>query len=461
MAIPHLRLTPVKKAGSAIARSAHHGGHRLTTRGALGKAAYLAGERLHGHDGQFVDYRAKAEGVEHSQLVLPGGGTTDRERLWQAIDAYPTQRPTATIARDMIVAFPHELGFKERKAAAVELARWIADRYGVAVDLGMHRPDLEAGSNERNYHGHYLISERRVSPTGEIGRVNRELNQMVCRLPDARRGRDGIRPTAAAEIRAAWQRIANEALERGGHGERIDCRSYRAQGIDRQGGKHRGAAETKRLRDRQRGRGLPPVKEHHRRQPAQAQERPIPGRSREPATASRQPAFTVMAVRAELVAAARELTARSRRAAERIAVIQAQRQESGMAPGITADIGSVQGWLHDPARQFVRAWEAADRASALRRRIREVRRARGPLREATPEEAAELRRAGRERARADALRTRIEQVIGHLARLDPADRITIEAEPSPVTSRRLDAIERALARDADRSRDRGTEMELA
>src|SRR5512147_1909531 len=109
-----------------------------------------------------------------------------------------------------------------------------------------------------------------------------------------------------------------------------------------------------------------------------------------------------------------------------------------MAPGIVADIGSVQGWLHDPARQFLRASEAADRASALRRRIREVRRAKGPLREATPEEAAELRRAGRERARAEALRTRIERVIAHLARLDPADRITMEAGSSPMTSRRLD-----------------------
>lgn len=459
MAISYLLLSPVKKAGTAIARSAHHGGHRLT-RGALGKAAYLAGERLQGHDGHVVDYRAKAEGVEHSQLVLPGGGSTDRERLWQAIDAYPTQRPTATIARDMIVAFPHELGFNERKAAAVELATWIADRYGVAVDLGMHRPDLDAGSNERNWHGHYLISERRVSSTGEIGRLNRELNQMVCRRRDPTRGRDQLRATAAAEIRAAWQRIANEALERGGHQERIDCRSYRARGIDRQGGKHRGAAETKRLRDRQRGRGAeasPPVKEQRRRHAAQAQGRP--GRSHEPA--SRQPASTVLAVRAELATAAREMTARSRRAAERIAAIQAQRQESGMAPGIVADIGSVQGWLHDPARQFVRAWEAADRASALRRRIREVRRARGPLREVTSEEAAELRRAGRERARAEALRTRIERVIGQMARLDPADRIALEAGSSPMTSRRLDAIERAIGRHPVRSRDRGTEMELA
>ncbi|MFO1155192.1 MAG: MobA/MobL family protein [Rhodospirillales bacterium] len=453
MAISYLLLAPVKKAGTTIARSAHHGGHRLT-RGALGKAAYLAGERLHGHDGQVVDYRAKADGVEHSQLVLPGGGAADRERLWQAIDAYPTQKPTATIARDMIVAFPHELTFAERKAAAVALAGWIADRYGVAVDLGMHRPDLEAGSNERNWHGHYLISERRVSPAGEIGRVNRELNQMVCRRRDPERGRDELRPTAAAEIRAAWQRIANDALERGGHQERIDCRSYKAQGVDRQAGKHRGAAETKRQRDRQRGRGAAVAAKEQGR--AATKERP--GRS--PESASRISATTVMAVRAELVAAAREMTARSRVAAERIAAIQAQRQQSGSAPGIAADIGSVQGWLHDPARQFVRAWEAADRASALRRRIREARRGRGPLREPTVEEAAELRRAGRERSRAEALGERIEQLIGQLARFDPADRIGLPPADTAISGKRLDAIERELARLPVRSRDHG-EMELA
>lgn len=166
-----------------------------------------------------------------------------------------------------------------------------------------------------------------------------------------------------------------------------------------------------------------------------------------------------MAVRAELAAASREMAARSRRAAERIAAVQAQRQESGTAPGIVADIGSVQGWLHDPAQQFIRAWEAADRASARRRRIREVRRARGPLRAATPEEAAALHRAGRERARAEALRSRIERLIGQMARLDPADRINSPAGTT-VTGKRLDAIERELARPRARAQDHG-EMELA
>ena len=54
MAIYHLRLAPVKKAGTALGRSAHHGAHRLT-RGALGKAAYLAAERLADNGGEIIE----------------------------------------------------------------------------------------------------------------------------------------------------------------------------------------------------------------------------------------------------------------------------------------------------------------------------------------------------------------------------------------------------------------------
>lgn len=180
-----------------------------------------------------------------------------------------------------------------------------------------------------------------------------------------------------------------------------------------------------------------------------------------PARGRKEPTLAVMVLRTELYDAAREMTVRSRRAAERIAAIQAQRQGEEMAPGITADIGSVQGWLHDPARQFVRAWEAADRASALRRHIREVRRARGPLREPTPEEAAELRRAGRERTRAEALRQRIERAIARVARLDPADRISLPPAETMMSGKRLDAIEREIDRHAVRSRKGESEMELA
>ncbi|MBK8177261.1 MAG: MobA/MobL family protein [Rhodospirillales bacterium] len=194
-----------------------------------------------------TDYRGK-HGVEHAQLILPGGGTCDRETLWNAVDAHRTQTPTATIARDIIVALPHELTLAQRREAAVALATWIAERYRVAVDLGMHQPEMHNGSDSRNYHAHLLASERQVSPTGELGKVQREFNQLVQRLGDKSRGRDGGKATAAAEIRAAWERIANEALQRAGHDARVDARTLADQGIERVAGQHLGPAETRRLR---------------------------------------------------------------------------------------------------------------------------------------------------------------------------------------------------------------------
>jgi MobA/MobL family len=453
VAIYHLSLTPVKKAGTTIARSAHHGGHRLTTRGALGKAAYLAGERLQAHDGHTVDYGCKADDVEHSQLILPGGGTTDRERLWSAIDTHPTQRETATIARDMIVALPHELTFEQRKAAAVALGRWIADRYGVAVDLGMHKPDLQAGSNERNYHAHYLISERRVSPTGEIGLVNRELNQMVCRQRDPQRGRTEERPTAGKEIRMAWQRIANEALAHAGHQERIDMRSNAARGIAEAAGKHRGAKATREMRENERTRTA------ERGQPRE-QASASTGPTEREAGAAREARIgrTIGELRAKLAEATREMAARSKMARDRIDAIQEQRKPAPFGPAITADIGSVQGWMHDPAAQFVRAWEAADRASALRRRVRAAERARMALRAPTKEEAAELRGAGRARTRADKLCARIAKVLDQTKGLDPTERIM--APDAARSSRQLDAIERTLAGHARRAQKQHAAMEM-
>ncbi len=49
---------------------------------------------------------------------------------------------------------------EERKAVAVALGAWISERYGVAVDLGMHKPDIHAGTDKRNF-----LSSGRTLPT--------------------------------------------------------------------------------------------------------------------------------------------------------------------------------------------------------------------------------------------------------------------------------------------------------
>lgn len=401
-----LRLTPVKKAGAPMrgkvkggtaGRAAHHAGVRVT-HGASGKSAYLAGEKHVGENGITTDYRNKF-GVEHSELVLPGGGTTDREAFWNAVDAHPTRTPTATVARDMIVAFPCEFSFDERKAVARELAVWITDRYGVAVDYGMHLPEVHKGSDSRNFHAHFLISERRVSPAGELGKVQRGLNQLACNRVDRKAGRTERSPTAAAEIRGAWERIANAALERGGHSERIDARTLREQGIDREPQKNRGRIETARMR-------------------------------------------ADVSLRAELSREARALTEKAAAAIRDIAAVQEARKFTEGPPTAHARLGPIEAWQHDALGMLARYWANEDRAMRMRRSMRNQARRKVEMREATPEEARALRIAGRKLARARKLLVGVEELLVKL----PDGVVGIEASDRPMTKVRLDEIRKAMRR---------------
>ena len=422
MAIYHLRLTPVKRAGTALARSAHHTGTKLrVSAGALGRASYLAGQKLQSdRDGKAIDYRSKSEGVEFSAVILPGGGTMDREKLWNAIDNHPVRKDAVapTVARDLIIATPHELTFEERKAANLELARRIADRYGVAVDIGMHRhtaAELAAGSDERNFHCHMLISERRVSPAGKIGKIQRDFNQMDCTRTDTRDrvGRLEPRQTAAAEIRQMWEEIANAALERGGHQERIDCRSYRDRGIDKEAGAHLGADATAALRES----------------------------ARKERSESRQPRTAIKAAAAAVELEALERAVRARRDAASSRIEELQRERRVRIDAYVRDrLGSLDAWVDDPMQQFIRAWEAADRASALRRQLREIDR-RHVLRAATKEEDRGLQLAGRERHNCD-------RQLRHIASAQSAIRLIDGETELNVAARRTMARVKEITRAA-------------
>ena len=143
-----------------------------------------------------------------------------------------------------------------------------------------------------------------MSPTGEIGLVNRELNQMVCRRRDPQRGRSEVLPTAGQEIRMAWQRIGNEALASAGHRERIDMRSHAARGITEPAGKHRGPKTTREMREQNRSRSAEP------RQPRErAPARRGPTEREAGAVRDASGGRTIGELRAELAEAGREMAA--------------------------------------------------------------------------------------------------------------------------------------------------------
>ena len=203
---------------------------RSAGRSAVAAAAYRSGsELIDERTGLVHDYTRKG-GVVSAELVMPDGGTADRSQLWNAAEL-AENRKDSRVAREWIVALPDELDGEQRKALAHAFAGELVSRYGVAVDVAIHRPDQEG--DQRNHHAHLLTTTRQVSR----GANGIELGaKTALELGDKDRKKAGIEGRSAHDIeqlRERWADLANHALERAGHEARIDHRSLKAQGIDR------------------------------------------------------------------------------------------------------------------------------------------------------------------------------------------------------------------------------------
>jgi ATP-dependent exoDNAse (exonuclease V) alpha subunit len=204
---------------------------RSAGRSVVAAAAYRAAENI-GDDrlGVVWDFTRKY-GVLHSEIIAPEGApewAKDRAELWNAAERAEdksTRWQTATTGRDIILALPHELTDEQRLEAVRGFAAALVERYRVAIDFALHAPDRHG--DRRNYHAHLLMTTRRIGPEG-FGAKTRELD-------DFKTG-----PREIEAIRMTWERIGNRALEQAGIDERIDCRSYADQGVDREATVHLG-----------------------------------------------------------------------------------------------------------------------------------------------------------------------------------------------------------------------------
>ena len=139
-------------------------------------------------------------------------------------EAENTSRANGRVADKLMLALPKELTPEQR----AELVRGFAEDVtgGKAPWLAAHH---DKGKDAQNPHCHLVMRDRdpttgkRVFGTSERGSTQR--------------------------LRDKWQDHANNALERAGRSERIDARSLKAQGIDREpqvheGPRNRAAAEN-------------------------------------------------------------------------------------------------------------------------------------------------------------------------------------------------------------------------
>ena len=214
MAIYHLSVKAVSRSAGRTATAA---------------AAYRAGcEITDQRTGEVHDYTRKG-GVESADIVLPDGASewaTDRAALWNAAEA-AERRKDACVAREFEVALPDELSPAERRRLAVDFAKDMANREGCAVDVAIHAPGKEGDS--RNHHAHILRTTRKVG-----------LDGLTDKLDTEKAGRN--RTADLDAVRTRWAELTNERLRENGIDARVDHRSLKDQGIDREPTSHMGPA---------------------------------------------------------------------------------------------------------------------------------------------------------------------------------------------------------------------------
>ena len=202
---------------------------------APGAAAYRAGERIRDErTGRTHDHSERRD-VLHKEILVPSeyageemAWATDRANLWNSAEAAES-RKNARVAREFLVALPVELDIPGRVELAREFAQELADRYRFAVDVAVHAPRDFPGSDPRNFHAHLLATTREAERGGLGVKTTFELNE------ETRRAR-GLGPSIGEflHVRERWAMVTNEALHAAHVEERVDHRSLRARGIDRE-----------------------------------------------------------------------------------------------------------------------------------------------------------------------------------------------------------------------------------
>jgi ATP-dependent exoDNAse (exonuclease V) alpha subunit len=202
---------------------------------AVSLAAYRAGERIHDErGGRTYDHSARRD-VLHKEIFVPEQFAAndmrwakDRANLWNLAEAAES-RPDARVAREYLVALPFELSPEKRVDLARDFSKELVERYRFAVDLAVHKPRDFPGSDPRNFHAHLLATTREVTTAGLSAKTALEWS-------DTRRREAGLGRAVGelVHVRQRWAETANEFLRQAHLEARIDHRTLKAQGIDRE-----------------------------------------------------------------------------------------------------------------------------------------------------------------------------------------------------------------------------------
>ena len=193
---------------------------RSAGRSATAAAAYRSGEEVRDErTGKVHDYTGKSD-IYGSEILLPEGAPErlgDRTSLWNEVERNE-KRKDSQLCNEIMIALPAELSHAQKQELAREYVQGEFVSQGMIADIGYHDFD------SHNPHAHIMLTMRPATEEG-FGKKERKWNK-----------RDAVR-----EYRADWAEYANLALERAGLEARIDHRSLKEQGIEREPQIHLGA----------------------------------------------------------------------------------------------------------------------------------------------------------------------------------------------------------------------------
>jgi len=189
--------------------------------------------------------REKDSDLEHKESGnMPAWAAHKPSEFWKAADTF--ERANGCTYREIEIALPRELKPEQRLELVRDFVRQeIGDRH--AYQFAIHNPKAAIAGGEQP-HAHIMFSERlndgiHRDPEQYFKRANSKMPERG----GAKKVRFGETPIERKEHlvaqRERWANLQNKHLERYQHADRVDARSLKARGIEREPERHLGAGQ--------------------------------------------------------------------------------------------------------------------------------------------------------------------------------------------------------------------------
>lgn len=179
---------------------------------------------------------------------MPDWAAHKPAEFWAAADAH--ERANGCTYREIEIALPRELDEAQRLALVRDfVSQEIGGRH--AYQFAIHNPKAAIAGGEQP-HAHIMFSERQCDGIErDPEKYFKRANSKHPERGGAKKVRLGETPTERktylTEQRSRWADLQNTYLEKYQHDDRVDARSYKAQGIDRQPERHLGPYQVRQL----------------------------------------------------------------------------------------------------------------------------------------------------------------------------------------------------------------------